>query len=194
MTDLLAVIATLGILAAVILPALARSGDNGMRTVCTNNLRQMGTAQNMYTGENQDFMPWVNWGQDASPPCPAGWLYKGSPNSPTNLSTGNATIDAANWAAGRVANLKNGVYWQYLPNADAFICPVDALLVGTPGENWDNRYNKLSTYTMNGASAFYPPNSLNNTFGYRTCKTSQISEPLVHHQLGTEPISFHLLQ
>jgi type II secretory pathway pseudopilin PulG len=57
LTDLLVVMATLAILAAVMLPALARSGDNGMRMACLNNLRQLGMAQNMYTGENQDYMP-----------------------------------------------------------------------------------------------------------------------------------------
>ena len=66
LTDLLVVMATLAILAAVMLPALARSGDNGMRMVCLNNLRQLGMAQNMYTGENQDTMPWPNWGNDYS--------------------------------------------------------------------------------------------------------------------------------
>ena len=80
LTNLLVVLATLAILAALILPALAKSGDNGMRMVCLNNLRQMGMALNMYAGENQDTMPWVNWGNDSSPPCPRGWLYGGNPN------------------------------------------------------------------------------------------------------------------
>ena len=81
LTDLLVVMATLAILAALILPALAKSGDNGARTVCLNNLRQLGMALNMYAGENQDTMPWPNWGNDPlSAGCPAGWLYAGNPN------------------------------------------------------------------------------------------------------------------
>ena len=66
--ELLVVIATLAILALLILPALAKSGDNGARMVCLNNLRQLGTALNQYTGENQYYLPWPNWGNDASPP------------------------------------------------------------------------------------------------------------------------------
>jgi type II secretory pathway pseudopilin PulG len=166
--------ATLAILAAVILPALAKSGDNGMRTVCLNNLRQMGMALNMYVGENQDYMPWPNWGADASPPCPRGWLYSPHPNTPNNLNIGPPIADAANWPTGRVANLKNGVYWQYLQNPDVFMCPLDVLSVGTV--LWDERTMKLSTYIMNGASAFYPP--FVNTYGYKTCKMSQIWSPL----------------
>jgi type II secretory pathway pseudopilin PulG len=173
LTDLLVVMATLAILAALILPALAKSGDNGMRTVCLNNLRQMGMALNMYAGENQDTMPWVNWGTDPTPPCPRGWLYGGNPNSPNNLNQGLAA-DTANWPTGRVANLQTGVYWQYIQNPDVFMCPVDALSVGTA--LWDQRNNKLSTYVMNGASAFYPSFG-NNIYGYKTCKMSQIWSP-----------------
>ena len=57
MTDLLVVLATVAILAALILLALAKPGDDGARTVCVNNLRQMRMAENMYAGENQDTMP-----------------------------------------------------------------------------------------------------------------------------------------
>jgi type II secretory pathway pseudopilin PulG len=179
LTDLLVVMATLAILATVILPALAKSGDNGARTVCLNNLRQLGTASNMYLTDDQDYLPWPNWGCDASPPCPAGWLYAGNPNSPNNLQ--NAT--PANWSTGRVANLKTDVYWQYLQNPDVFMCPVfAATVVGTkgpaPGFNWQNYNNKLSTYCMNGASAFFPATSPANMYGYKTTKASQIWSPL----------------
>jgi hypothetical protein len=148
-----------------------------MRMACLNNLRQLGMAQNMYTGENQDYMPWPNWGNDASPPCPRGWLYAGNPNTPNNFSTGNPIADAANWPTGRVANLKTGIYWQYIQNPDVFMCPVDAAAnVGTP--IWETRNNKLSTYTMNGAATFFAPLGRPNIYGYKTCKLSQIWSPL----------------
>ena len=126
LTDLLVVMATLAILTVLMLPALARSGDNGARTVCLNNLRQLGMALNMYAGENQDYLPWANSGNDASPPCPRGWLYAGNPNTPNNLNTGNTAADTSNWSTGRVANLQTGVYWQYFQNPDVFMCPADA--------------------------------------------------------------------
>lgn len=71
--DLMVVIATLGLLALMILPALARSGDNGTRMVCVNNMLQLGMASNMYATDNQDFIAWPNWddGRTAGPP---GWL------------------------------------------------------------------------------------------------------------------------
>jgi type II secretory pathway pseudopilin PulG len=179
LVELAVVIVTLAILAVLILPALARSGDNGMRMVCLNNLRQLGMVLNQYTEENQDYMPWPNWGNNAD--APAGWLWGptstgNGPNNPNNISQGLA-LDTANWPTGRVANLKTGVYWQYLQNPDVFICPVfAATVVGTP--TWENYGNKLSSYVMNGASDFFPPLNNPKTYGYKTCKASQIWSPL----------------
>jgi type II secretory pathway pseudopilin PulG len=171
LTDLLVVMTTVAILAAVMLPALAKSGDNGARVVCSNNLRQMGMALNMYVEENQDTMPWPNWGNDNSPPCPPGWLYAGVPYPP--FPTG---ADGPPWSTWRVANLKTGVYWQYLQNPDVFMCPVDAAInVGT--QLWEQRNNKLSSYVMNPAAAFFPPGGMSNVYGYKTCKMSQIWSP-----------------
>ena len=65
LTELLVVMAVLAVLAALMAPALARSGDNG-RTVCLNNMRQLGAALNLYAAENHDSLPWPNWGND----CP----------------------------------------------------------------------------------------------------------------------------
>ena len=174
LVELAVVIVTLAILGALILPALAKSGDNGARTVCSNNLRQLGMALNMYAGENQDAMPWPNWGNDGD--APAGWLYHPNPNTPYNLFTLNLAADTANWPTGRVDNIATGTYWQYLKNADVYFCPVfTAQVVGTM--RWEGYYNKLSSYVMNPASAFFPWLSPANTYGYRNCKMSQIWSP-----------------
>jgi len=176
--ELLVVIAIIAILAALLLPALKTAKEKAQRTSCLAGMKQLGLALNMYLTDNQDYMPWVNWGDSASPPCPAGWLYKGSLSTPVNLNTGNLANDTKNWYELRSQDLAGGMYWQYIPNQDAFMCPVDALVVGSPGEKWENRGNKLSTYVMNGASAYYPPNTAGGAgagiYGYQTCKASQI--------------------
>jgi type II secretory pathway pseudopilin PulG len=172
LTDLLVVMATLAILAVLIFPALAKSGDGGSRTVCLNNLRQLGTALNMYVAEHQDYLPWPNWGNNP-PPCSAGWLY-----GPTDANHPNDLHSAtpAQWATLRDDNLKTGVYWQYIQNPDIFICPVFAAnVVGTA--RWATYPNKLSSYCMNGASCFYPPLGNVSVYQYRTCKASQIWSP-----------------
>jgi len=55
--ELLVVIAIIGILAAILLPALARAREAARRASCQNNLKQFGLIFKMYSGENGDLLP-----------------------------------------------------------------------------------------------------------------------------------------
>jgi prepilin-type N-terminal cleavage/methylation domain-containing protein len=55
--ELLVVIAIIAILAALMLPALARAKEKGRRAACGSNLRQIHLAFVMYADDNNDFLP-----------------------------------------------------------------------------------------------------------------------------------------
>lgn len=132
--ELLVVIAIIAILAALLLPALARARQKGQQAVCLSNLRQIGLAFQIYLNNTSDrfpdrrdlksslpggYHPWTSW-----PPSDprAGWaafLFTNEcPNQnvwscPTavNSATGNAIQSAQ--AVSSASNAPICRYWAW---------------------------------------------------------------------------------
>lgn len=57
MIELLTVIAIIGILAALLLPAVSSARERAKRTACASNLKQIGAAIMLYAGDYQNHVP-----------------------------------------------------------------------------------------------------------------------------------------
>jgi prepilin-type N-terminal cleavage/methylation domain-containing protein len=57
LVELLVVLAVIGILVALLLPALSRARDRARGAQCVSNLRQWGLAYRQYADDNRDYLP-----------------------------------------------------------------------------------------------------------------------------------------
>lgn len=140
LVEMLVVIAIIGILAALLLPALSRAKNQGAKTTDINNLKQITVAVHIYAGDDNDVLPPPNW--DGGAGNITGWLYR-PVNSATNF------------------DVTTGLLWPTLQHPNLYFCPMD----GPSVPSFADRPQQISSYAMNGAVVgyyfhAYPPQKL----------------------------------
>src|SRR5882724_8394911 len=109
--ELLVVIAIIAILAAMILPALAKAKEKAHRIACLNNLKQIGVYVQLYTDENRDIFPAHrnrNLGTDNPTPSLTNWWG----TTVINYARNQSNLFHCPAIKGR--RLDNGVAWDWV--------------------------------------------------------------------------------
>jgi len=143
--ELLVVIAVIAILAAMLLPALAKAKVQALRVQCLNNQKQLTLTWAMYPGDNRELLA-LNGGDAAVSSSQAHlWVYGGNHGDPETLTNSQYLIGAT-----------YALFAPFLTSVQSYKCPADRSL----WSNGQKNVAELRSYSMNCYVATQPPNVL----------------------------------
>jgi prepilin-type N-terminal cleavage/methylation domain-containing protein/prepilin-type processing-associated H-X9-DG protein len=141
--ELLVVIAIIAILAAILLPALAKAKQKAMITLDVNNQKQIALAFHLYASDNSDSFDFYEIGGGF-------WaIPDGAPWAGMPVDTVMALITKA------LSNPKGNRLFPYAPNPAVYHCPADVRFkTRKPGNGWAyDSYSKVGSMAGEGWGA-----------------------------------------
>ncbi len=130
--ELLVVIAIIALLAALLLPALARGKTAGKKIQCINNQKQMAAVWMMYAADNNDSL--VANGEIYPPSTSLKLWVQGAFYYPEANTNSTYLLDP-----------KYALFANYLRTTKIYLCPTDRNTVTVSGQT----YPKLRSYSLN---------------------------------------------
>lgn len=100
--ELLVVIAVIAVLMAILMPALNRAREQGKRTACVSNLRQLTMGWILYADDNNDKIVAANTGATGA------WVVY---------------ADATTTEQTRIDGIRSGTLFRYCPETKLYKCP-----------------------------------------------------------------------
>ena len=171
--ELLVVIAIIAILAAMLLPALARSKQEAQTATCLNSQKQLVLAWLQYSNDNRDRL--INM---ARPDWNAGigaWM---GDTKVGNLASVTIPFGADKRTAHILelqADFQAAQFWQYLPNVNVIHCPSDLRANSPVGPSFDATPTATPGYFSWGS--YTGAGGLNGQSPQKLLKASDIVHP-----------------
>jgi prepilin-type N-terminal cleavage/methylation domain-containing protein len=140
--ELLVVIAIIAVLAALLLPALAKAKSKAQGIQCLNNHKQLALGWRLYAEDNVDWITYASTaGNTARPPTT-------DPTDPDNYAWSGAHMDSnggnrANWDP--AYDMQKRPLWPYIKQQGVYKCPADHSTVVFSGVT----YPRILTMSMN---------------------------------------------